>query len=643
MFASDDLARRGRGGGGSLDEVAAVTPVLQNTELGAGRNKLFIRGIADSSFNGPTQATASVYFGDVQLGYSGPDPALRLYDVDRIEILEGPQGTLYGAGAIGGIIRITPKPVDLGRNGGAAEGGVTLTRGGGTGYDLDTMLNLVVAEGRAGVRGVAYRTLDAGYIDDAARGARDVNSRVTAGGRVAAALKTGGGWSIEAGALLQTIGSVDAQYADRDAGALVRRSAFAQPYRSRVALGRLVVGRTWDSGVQLASSTGLVGYRSREVFDATRNRPGSAPMIYANANVSRLLTHETRVSRTLPNGSSWLVGGAILHALNEQSRALGPVGDPATIIGVTNRTTSVSAFTEATLAFGPELSFTAGGRLTRARIDGEPSTTVRNADFVRGRSSLRVDPTIGVSGLLAPDLAAYVRYQSGFRTGGLAVARGVGRVADFRSDAIHVIESGLRLQPAGARAPSLSAGLSFARWRNIQADLVDRRGLPYTANIGQARIFGLETSGRWSPVADLEASFSALYTSNAVSGPLANSSRRRNRRLPETPAFSGTARLGYHWAIAKRDRIAVAAEALYVGRSVLGTGDFFDISQGRYTVANLSATWTRGAVTASLALDNVGNAGGNRFALGNPFLLATRSQSTPLVPMRLRAGLAVGW
>ncbi|WP_163278767.1 Plug domain-containing protein, partial [Enterobacter hormaechei] len=70
---------------------------LASTHLGPGRNKLFIRGIADSSFVGPTQATVGQYWGNSRITYSAPDPDLKLYDIGRVEVLEGPQGTLYGA------------------------------------------------------------------------------------------------------------------------------------------------------------------------------------------------------------------------------------------------------------------------------------------------------------------------------------------------------------------------------------------------------------------------------------------------------------------------------------------------------------------------------------------------------------------
>ena len=94
------------------DALVSRLPVVTSTHLGAGRNKLFIRGIADSSFSGPIQATTGQYLGETRLNYNAPDPDLRLYDIDRIEVLQGPQGTLYGAGSLGGIIRILPNAPD---------------------------------------------------------------------------------------------------------------------------------------------------------------------------------------------------------------------------------------------------------------------------------------------------------------------------------------------------------------------------------------------------------------------------------------------------------------------------------------------------------------------------------------------------
>jgi outer membrane receptor for ferric coprogen and ferric-rhodotorulic acid len=92
------LAENAASGTGAI---ARLLPILASTNLGDGRDKLFIRGIADSSFNGPTQSTVGEYLGDIRLNYNAPDPNLNLYDMDRVEVLVGPQGTLYGAGTLG--------------------------------------------------------------------------------------------------------------------------------------------------------------------------------------------------------------------------------------------------------------------------------------------------------------------------------------------------------------------------------------------------------------------------------------------------------------------------------------------------------------------------------------------------------------
>jgi iron complex outermembrane receptor protein len=629
-----------------MDDLARATPVLQSTELGPGRNKIFIRGIADSSFNGPTQSTASIYFGDVQLGYSGPEPALKLYDMNKVVVLEGPQGTLYGAGAIGGVIRLTPNPVDLSVASAAAASGVTATRGGGLGFDLAGRINLPIATDLAGLRLVAYRTRDGGYIDDPSRGLNDVNRTDTVGGRITFRVDPGDAWSVEVGGLTQQIDGQDAQYSQASVGSLAHQAALAQPFHSDFALGRVVITKKWDSGLQLLSATGVVDYHASDLFDATPSAPigvTNTPILYRTDGSDLLLTHETRLSRSLPDGDSWVVGFTLLRDRDAEARALGPAGNPADIIGVTNVTGSASLFGESTFALTPAFSLTLGARLTNARTDGDPSTEPGGGDFIQGRVTFRLDPTGAFSWLLAPRLAMFGRLQSGYRTGGLAVARGVGRVEDFRSDSILVGELGFRLirnRPTGIAA---SASVSYARWIDIQADLVNRFGQPFTANIGNARIQTIEGNIDWIPMPGLRATAAFLFTHNRVTGPLADLSPPAHRRLPDTPPFAGNLDLFYKWSIGTDSELRLGATANYVGRSVLGTGDLLDISQGQYMNLGLTGGWKRQGVDVSLTIDNLTNQHDNRFAYGNPFTLYTRDQATPLRPFNVRAGVAFSW
>ncbi len=143
IIGGDDLSFGGERG---TDSILSRLASVASTHLGSGRNKLFIRGMADSSFTGPTQSTVGEYFGDLRLSYNAPDPDLRLYDVDRVEILEGSQGTLYGAGSLSGIIRLVPNEPDPVAFGLDTRMGVSVTQHGKPGGDIAATLNLPLAD-----------------------------------------------------------------------------------------------------------------------------------------------------------------------------------------------------------------------------------------------------------------------------------------------------------------------------------------------------------------------------------------------------------------------------------------------------------------------------------------------------------------
>ncbi|GGB19147.1 TonB-dependent receptor [Sphingomonas metalli] len=627
-------------GAGTITDTARHLPVLQSTHLGAGRDKIFIRGIADSSFIGSTQATASVYLDDVQLNYSGPDAGLRLYDMQSVEVLEGAQGTLYGAGAIGGVIRLTSNPIDLSRPAAALAAGGTATKSGAAGYDLSAMANMPVLPDRFALRMVAYRVREGGYIDERQRGRADINHVDTIGGRAGLRLDPGGGWRIEASGAAQRIAAADGQYADARVGPLARRTAIDQPFSSRLLLGRMVVTHDWDSGLQLVSATGIVDDRSSERFDATPDpAPRSGPAVYTAWRDKLLRSTEMRLTRSFGERGSWVGGVALISDRDILSRTLGAPRREADIVGVTNVTNAASAFGEATFGLATRLSATLGGRLSTARTEGEPSN--RPGRYIKGRLTRRIDPTAALSWQLRDDAALFLRYQTGYRTGGVAVARGVGRVADFRPDAIAMGEVGIRKLRTGDTGLAASGSISLAHWADIQADLVNRRGQPFTLNVGDARVRAVEAALDWVPVRGLHATAAALLTDNRVRGALAAQARPENRRLPETPPFAADLGVGYQWTCAGTPYLGVTGS--YVGRSVLGTGDMLDVSQGDYATLGLqSGVHWRGA-DLSLTIDNLGDAAGNRFAFGNPFALASRSQTTPLRPINVRFGIGRHW
>ena len=631
--------------GGTLSDATRRVPILQSTQLGLGRNKVFIRGVADSSFNGSTQSPTSVYLDDVQVNYSGPEPGLRLYDMRSVEVLEGPQGTLYGSGAIGGVIRLTSNPVVLDRLTGWASAGATATLGASPGFDMAGVVNVPLVTDTLGVRMVGYRIREGGFIDDRARKLTDINRSDTAGGRIAMRLAPGDGWRIEASAIGQWIDTRDGQYSDRPDGRLSRRSRIAQPFDNELLIGRLVASKEWTSGLSLVVATGVVGYASDEQFDVSPRAPApytGKPAYYRASHDKLLVSQETRLARSLADGRSWVLGFTWVSDRDALTRRIGVPDKGADILGVTNVTEAASLFGETTFALMPRLSVTAGGRLTSARTDGTPSSRPKADDFVKGRETTRFDPTIAASWALGRSLALFARFQTGYRTGGLAVAQGVGRIADFKADSIEVWETGLRKLRNGPTGLAASGSVSFARWNNVQADLITDRGQPYTDNIGDARIEAVEGNIDWVPMRGLRIEASFLFTDNEVTGPIATLSKRSNGRLPETPAQSMHGGLSYGWAVGRvAPRVGISID--YVGRSVLGTGDFLDIAQGDYWVAGLTAEARIGATTLTLAANNLTDRRANQFAFGNPFTLGLREQLTPLRPLNVRLGVTRHW
>jgi outer membrane receptor protein involved in Fe transport len=633
-----DSGNDGFRGDGSLSLADQITraPALQSTALGAGRDKVFIRGIADSSFLGPSESTTGIYFGDVQLANNGPDPNLVLYDVERVEVLEGPQGTLYGAGAIGGVIRIAPRPADPSRFASAISASVVATQDGDPGGDAGAMLNLPVIPDVLALRFVAYHSDEAGYVDDTLRDLRDINETRTTGGRAAARI-VADNWTIDASGVAQTISTRDSQYGLRNMPGIARQSQFAQPFQDDFYLGRLVVTKKWDNGITLVSATGMVHADADDRFDATAIP--AFPLAYDTHNRNTQITQEVRLSQRLGAGG-WVIGGSLLKDRDIITREFGSPEAERSIVGVTNRTKAQSLFGEVTLPVTPALSLTAGARLSHARTDSDPSSTPRVGTFVRGRSQTRLDPTIGYSWLLTRHLAWYGRYEQAYRTGGLAVAAGIGRVANFAPDTIAVIETGLRLERAHSLGVAGSIAFSHANWKHIQADLVNPRGFPFTSNVGNARINGVELNVDWVPVARLHLSSGALFADNRGFDNSDLPMGFRATRLPDTPRFSMSGGVDYDLPLGS-DLLRLGAHGRYVGKSYLDPVALLNIRQGGYAAGSATASWRHDAFRVDLTLDNMTNTKGDRFALGNPFGVSTGNQYTPLRPRNLR--LAVTW
>ncbi|MGH8116459.1 MAG: TonB-dependent receptor [Rhodanobacteraceae bacterium] len=170
-------------------DYAAAIPGLNVVSSQPGLTELSIRGIASGSEQ--PAASVGVYIDDTPFGSSSVfavgselTPDLDPADLERIEVLRGPQGTLYGAGALGGVIRFITIPPNSESYSGRLQVGATSVDGGSTGFGVHGMVNLPLVTDKLAIRANAYDETDPGFIGDAGLGQTNVNKSKTKGGRV---------------------------------------------------------------------------------------------------------------------------------------------------------------------------------------------------------------------------------------------------------------------------------------------------------------------------------------------------------------------------------------------------------------------------------------------------------------------------
>ena len=609
-------------------------PELSSTNLGPGRNKLFIRGVADSSFSGPTQSTVGMYLGDLRLTYNAPEPDLLYYDIDRIEVIEGPQGTLYGAGSLGGIVRIMPKRPNLQTFGAETSLGYSLSADSADGYDIAGTLNIPIVADRVGLRLVGYKQVEGGYIDNLTLGQPDINKSRIQGVRLSLEMDPGDDWRMSLNGVLQNIDTRDGQYAQTGLARLSRAASIAQPADNDFRGANLVIGKSWNM-FDLVSSFGFVDHRIDERFDPSSQI--GAGTAYDRAEHVRLITQETRLSSKPASRVTWVAGLSYVLSVDTVKQSLGALPTPPVISAARSEKNEIAVFGEASFPVSDRLSLTGGARVVRAKSDGQ----VIGSNAEPTRSQLRLLPTAAITWRPRDRLQAYARLQTGFRSGGLSVDP-LGMITRFRSDKIYTAEAGIRFGGAASQdAASLSgsAAISQTYWRDIQADLLDANGLPITLNIGSGHITGFQGNLAWRPDRNLLLEGAIFVNASGLDSPALKLAGREHASLPNVPHYGG--RLSLRWRQPLGDKLTLQTDGIlrYRSASKVGTLPPLLLEQGEYFETEIGTSLIWGKWTLGLSISNLFNSVENSFSFGNPFTVALGNEITPLRPRTLRMSI----
>jgi iron complex outermembrane receptor protein len=643
-------------GGKTFDDVALQMVSVAVTNLGPGRNKIFVRGLSDGSFTGKTQSTVGLYLDDVPITYNAPDPDLRLVDVERVEVLRGPQGTLYGSGSIGGIVRIVTAKPDPTREAGEISVEAMVTEHGQPSETIDGMFNKPLAGGRAALRGVVYSDERGGYIDNPVLGLRDVNYSRRWGGRLAGLAELPGGWTVEAGLARQSIATADSQYTQGPDGPLTRDAAVREPHDNdflEVGAGASHAG----GGADLKVSSAYIDHELQTRYDATGAFRAAGGSLTGGAfdedKRVRLWATEGLMTSNAPGRLRWLAG-AFASFTNEM--------DAAALLGITpptparsiyrrrDRLSELAVYGEATYDLTARLSVTAGARWFATRVSthaGAFALAQTPIDPVRGRiTDQGVAPKVRFSYAPTPDAVVYLQVQEGYRAGGFNIPPGAGgslaperASSQFRPDHLWNSEIGAAW-PLFHHTVLLRGAVFHADWYGLQTDQRLASGLPLTVNIGDGSNTGVEAEALWRPDERLEVRANVLLEDPQITRAADVFPARRDIGLPGVPFDMGGVLARYRWRLSEQVSAELTGQLSYVGRSYLtfdgGTGN----RMGGYGSGRVGAALSGYGWRLSAFVDNVADARGNTFAFGNPFSRARATQATPLRPRTIGMGLS---
>lgn len=603
--------------------VAAATEGLSLTGLGPGRNRMFLRGIADSAFNGESQSTVAVLLDGTRLTYTAPDPDLRLVDVARTEVIKGPQGSLYGTGALGGIYHIVTNRPDLDRFEASLSTGTSAVQGGGRGWSGSGMVNVPLGPDFAALRLVGYVTEEPGWIDT---GPRSNSNRTTvSGGRVALAFRLADDWRLDLSGLAQFIQARDSQYVDAP-GARSRPAQLAEPHDNDLmhAAARL----THCGAVDMELISGATWHEVGSRFDASTGAGqfGLAnPLSLQDDREYRVFDHELRISSD-DGPVRWLAGLSHVNASQDLALALNSATQTLTLDDHRRATRDTALFGNIGIRLVQALNLDLGGRIFRTRVSDTRTAPPAQESEREGRTGFT--PSLALSWHPDDHRLIFLRYGSAVRQGGIDFSRSsVGTAVMLKGDELATLEAGWRQQIGAAR---IDAGIWYTSWENIQSDILDSNGLIMTRNIGKGRITGTEASialpfgDGWQADGGV-----SLVRTRLVRNDLGVT--LDDRRLPVVPAYVVRAAVSRDFLLAGANA-SLALRLRYVGPSALSFDPLINRPMGRLIEGQIEGRVHLGAFAVTARIDNPLGEDEDAFAFGNPLRFATRRQYTPMAP-----------
>ena len=506
-----------------LSDYLTRIPSANVVENQPGNSRIVLRGIN----TGGVGATVATYIDEAPFGSATAlangavlTPDIDPFDLSRVEVLRGPQGTLYGANSLGGLVKFVTVAPDPNAFGGAGELGIEDVAHGDLGWWGRAGFNIPVSE-IAAFRVSGFYRRDPGFIDDPNFGS-DVNDGKTYGGRVSFLVRPTDRLTVRASAHLENIRSNGTNEVDLDpdtlepvGGSLEQSRLLNQPNNIdyRIYNGTI----DYDFGrIALVSST------SYGTLDQSATIDGSgalAPGVGLDQGMTqRRFTQEVRLASTGQQRFEWTVGGFYTHEKNRLGQdvyffdlATGeplPGLDGLIVVDLPSRYSEYAAFANATWHISPKFDLTGGARYSHNHQSDVQNTS---GPLAGGDKSFEGESSDGVvTYAVAPtfkpndNTRIYARIAKGYRPGGPNAVSPTAEDAvprHFDPDTTTNYEIGLKTHTAD-NLFSLDIAAFRIDWDDIQL-LVQIGEFGVNINGGSARSTGVELTAGFNPTRNL--------------------------------------------------------------------------------------------------------------------------------------------
>ena len=668
--ASVNTERLAREGKVRLEDYVSSVPGLSISSYRQGFTQVTLRGITTGVSQ--SAATTSFYIDEAPIGSvnaytlgSSITPDLDPAELQRVEVMKGPQGTLYGAGAMGGMVRYVTAPADFRNLRGSVTLGGNQVDGGGHGSSARASLNVPFGDDRMALRFSAFSRTDAGYIDTV-DGRDDINKSKVSGGRVAFTWLLNNQWKLHTFALTQRVDSNGTAMEDVDAktlqplyGKYKQKTYVAEPSFANLDVANLSL--TGELGpFDLVSSTTWQKIRTQTTTDNTFGFGASLGAILGIPDLgivgnhsadTRRLAQELRLRANALEERLQYEGG--VYYTRENSGTMIPTPTPfSSTTGmpyalpeiaravIASSYKEYSVFANATYSFTPQIDVQAGirhGSDDQHYSQAYQGLLVGPVPILIQSGAKNSKSTYLLTASYKPSAteALYARMGTGYRAGGpnaIPPSTIVNAAQTFRPDTLTSVEVGYKAVFGGGKL-SIEGAIFNTKWKDIQIE-TSAGGFAYFVNGGAATSRGAEASLVYYPIAGLALRATGGYTKAVLDEDAPDAGGITGDSLPFVPKFTSSVGATYRWLPAAGWQASLGGSIDYTGQRRSDFSGRAPVDVPTFTTWNLSGGIEKGSWRLSVYGKNLGNARGFTYIKSRSLALDANPLAAGLIAPR---------